>query len=99
MLFIRWANCFSLCLYYTECDVNPLHKQFYSETQTPQILEPKCVRASPKPEDMIGDRRSLKEYMELHSPPPRPALECRVRNSLSHHYMLYFRVSCMCNKK
>ncbi|XP_038977334.1 serine carboxypeptidase-like 18 isoform X1 [Phoenix dactylifera] len=51
--------------------------KFYSETQATQILEPKCARASPKPEEMIGDRRSLKGYIELHSPPPRPALKCR----------------------
>nr|XP_010939012.1 serine carboxypeptidase-like 17 isoform X1 [Elaeis guineensis] len=55
--------------------LDAFHK-FYSEIQTSHILEPKCAAASPKPEDMIGDRRSVKE-LELHSPPPHPALKCR----------------------
>ncbi|XP_009388678.2 serine carboxypeptidase-like 18 isoform X1 [Musa acuminata AAA Group] len=52
-------------------------ENFCSEIYENHILEPKCALASPKPKDMILDRRSLKENMDLLKPPPVPELNCR----------------------
>ncbi|KAK9163661.1 hypothetical protein Syun_004563 [Stephania yunnanensis] len=50
-----------------------------SKLNGPQILEPKCIFASPKPSANIGVRRSLNENSSkfLRSPPPDPGFECR----------------------
>ncbi|URD90648.1 serine carboxypeptidase-like [Musa troglodytarum] len=51
--------------------------EFCSEIYKNHILEPKCALASPKPKDMILDRRSLKERIDLLNPPHVPDLRCR----------------------
>ncbi|URD90649.1 serine carboxypeptidase-like [Musa troglodytarum] len=52
-------------------------ENFCSEIYKNHILEPKCALASPKPKDMILDRRSLKERIDLLNPPHVPDLRCR----------------------
>ncbi|THU73643.1 hypothetical protein C4D60_Mb04t25020 [Musa balbisiana] len=54
-----------------------IFENFCSEIYENHILEPKCALASLKPKDIILDRRSLKEYMDLLKPPPVPNLNCR----------------------
>lgn len=48
-----------------------------------QVLERKCIIASPKPEITSESRRYLKgESAKLSNPPEVPPLECRVSESL-----------------
>ncbi|KAJ0967698.1 hypothetical protein J5N97_024615 [Dioscorea zingiberensis] len=62
-------------------------KKFFDEINTAHILEPKCPRTSPKPKDLGGERRFLKdEHGELITPPLAPPLKCRAYA----HYLAYF---------
>ncbi|KAJ4968690.1 hypothetical protein NE237_015391 [Protea cynaroides] len=53
-----------------------------------QILEPLCVFVSPKPKEMVGDRRSLSQnyYKILDPQPPIPAVGCRNYGYLLAYY-------------
>ncbi|KAK9097159.1 hypothetical protein Sjap_022656 [Stephania japonica] len=81
-------------------DVDPSNKECHKDLEAfsecvsgleiSQILEPKCLRASPKPNENTGGlRRSLNDNSSkvLRSPPPVPGFECRsyVR-ILSYHW-------------
>ncbi|KAM0949953.1 putative peptidase S10, serine carboxypeptidase, alpha/Beta hydrolase [Dioscorea sansibarensis] len=52
--------------------------KFINEINSGHILEPKCPRASPKPRNLAGERRSLKdEHQAAIVPPPVPPIKCR----------------------
>ncbi|KAJ4962745.1 hypothetical protein NE237_022684 [Protea cynaroides] len=53
-----------------------------------QILEPLCIFVSPKPKEMVGDRRSLSQnyYKILDPQPPIPTVGCRNYGYLLAYY-------------
>ncbi|KAH7663236.1 Peptidase S10 serine carboxypeptidase protein [Dioscorea alata] len=52
--------------------------KFIDEINIDHILEPSCPPASPKPRNLAGERRFLKNEQEmLIVPPPAPPLKCR----------------------
>ncbi|KAM0949902.1 putative peptidase S10, serine carboxypeptidase, alpha/Beta hydrolase [Dioscorea sansibarensis] len=53
-------------------------KKFFDELDLFHVLEPKCPRASPKPKNLSGERRSLKyEHKMFTVPLDVPPLKCR----------------------
>ncbi|XP_039140609.1 serine carboxypeptidase-like 18 [Dioscorea cayenensis subsp. rotundata] len=53
-------------------------EKYFDEIDKFHILDPKCPRASPKPRDLSGERRFLKDkHQKFIVPPDVPPLKCR----------------------
>ncbi|KAH7689853.1 Peptidase S10 serine carboxypeptidase protein [Dioscorea alata] len=69
--------------------------KYFDEINESHILEPKCVETSPKPKNLSGERRFLKDMYKMFNLPPNvPPLKCRgtvpewIRCSFSLQYAL-----------
>ncbi|KAL0926147.1 hypothetical protein M5K25_004541 [Dendrobium thyrsiflorum] len=63
-------------------------EQFFSEIMASQILEPLCVLALAKPDDINPRKRSMEElYTNYLTPPPIPHIKCR---SYAYYLMYYW---------